>query len=226
MRVSVIEKNLINLAERTLFDTKPPESGELNMKLSTTPYILLLICIAIIVLQQTCIGNKEKKLEQCLNNPPIQIDTIVQADKIVDTIEIDRPVPYAVVRSDTTVLTYIDTHYVLGDYFASRYYNDTLLNDSSAFLAVLDTVSENALQGRSLHFKNKRPKVLRVTKEVPTELKFRVLAGGFVEGADRLGAGVSVGYIPKNDNYVAQYSYDVLNNRHRVGLMWKLRFRK
>ena len=84
-------------------------------------------------------------------------DTVNPPQKVIH-------VPYKVLR-DTfwvdTVKIPADTAAILSDYFAKRVYNDTLLSDSSAFIAVSDTIQFNRRVGlRQLRYINRRPTVI------------------------------------------------------------------
>lgn len=202
-------------------------------------WIALCIMFMVIVLLSQCNGSLRSKLRACEDGcegkETIRIDTIVKADSIPYPVYVDKPIPYKVISPDPNQQKVIDSLIrankaldALLDYYTTRYYADTLLNDSSAFIAVYDTVSKNAITGRSLMFQNFRPAVIRETRITEKELRFRLFAGGFIGGSKsgQFEAGLSLMAVPKNDNFYVQYSYDAVGNSHRAGLGWKVKFRR
>jgi hypothetical protein len=103
--------------------------------------------------------------------PAYEVTAIVR-----DTVKGDS-VPYAVIvpvpsvryasLPPDTVFAKVDTAAILLAYFATRYYSDTLLNDTSAFIALQETVSQNSITERSLMFQNRRPTYITTTMLQP-----------------------------------------------------------
>ena len=102
-----------------------------------------------------------------------------------DTLE--KPVPYQVILPGDTFWPDVDTTVILQkckqlykDYYTKNVYNDTLRNDTSMFIAVIDTVCQNKLQKRILSSQNKRITTINTTTtiigEVPVN-KFYLGAG-------------------------------------------------
>lgn len=104
---------------------------------------------------------------------------------VYDTLE--KPVPYQVILPGDTFWPDVDTTVILQkckqlykDYYTKNVYNDTLRNDTSMFIAVIDTVYQNKLQKRILSSQNKRITTINTTTTIYGEIpvnKFYLGAG-------------------------------------------------
>ena len=102
-----------------------------------------------------------------------------------DTLE--KPVPYQVILPGDTFWPDVDTTVILQkckqlykDYYTKNVYNDTLRNDTSMLIAVIDTVYQNKLQKRILSSQNKRITTINTTTTIYGEIpvnKFYLGAG-------------------------------------------------
>lgn len=68
----------------------------------------------------------------------------------------------------------IDTMAILKDYYSTRGYYDTLMNDTSGFIALQSHVTENRLFYDNLLFQNRRAKqiITTITPQAPEKNKF------------------------------------------------------
>jgi hypothetical protein len=88
----------------------------------------------------------------------------------------------------------VDTGAILLAYFATQYYSDTLLNDTSAFIALSEAVSQNRIGSRRLMFQNRRPTYITATTVVQAaEPKVQVYAS-LLAGRELAAPVVQVGY--------------------------------
>ena len=85
-------------------------------------------------------------------------DTVYSTDTVRVITHI--PKPYKVIYHDTTTITNIDTAFVIQDYSSYVIYEDTLMNDSLAFISLRDTVYRNRLLNRSLTYYNRQPLII------------------------------------------------------------------
>ena len=121
-------------------------------------------------------------------------DTVNPPQKVIH-------VPYKVLK-DTfwvdTIRIPADTAAILADYFAKRVYSDTLLNDSTALIAVLDTIQFNRRVGqRELKYLNRLPRTITY-QSAPS--KWEIGAGiGY-------GDGVQAGLYAKKGNIMLSTS--------------------
>lgn len=89
-------------------------------------------------------------------NPPAPPDPIIitKIDTVTkEYISYEPKVFYIDTGSVDTILKYkdIDTTAILRDYFAKRYYSDSLIEDSVYSIVINDTVTENRLLNRSVN---------------------------------------------------------------------------
>ncbi len=62
-----------------------------------------------------------------------------------------------------------DTDAILNNFFTERIYNDTLKNDSIAFINIIDTVFQNRILSRKLKYINRKPTSI-IIQETPVFL--------------------------------------------------------
>lgn len=85
-------------------------------------------------------------------------DTVVTYDTIMQTLQ-NKPRLVHSYRTDT--LRLLDTAYIVQDYTTSKVYSDVVRNDTLA-ITITDTISRNAIQGRSVAY------VLRLPTKIIT----------------------------------------------------------
>ena len=181
--------------------------------------IIILVLVGIIILQRACTSSPEIE----------QPEPIIIYDSTEVIVEVEKPVPYAVYDTtfvhDTTYLFHdVDTTAILADYFKTRIYNDTLVDDEDLFFSLYEVVWQNQIQTREFIYKNRRP-VEMICPELP-KIRTEFYIGGFVGGNQELfGAGVGGGVLSRKRNLYT-YQYDIINNEHYLSLYWRLKFRK
>lgn len=111
---------------------------------------IMLIALSVIVL----INIRQK--------PDAKVITITDTVYSTDTVRVitQVPKPYKVIYHDTTTITHIDTAFVIKDYSSYAIYEDTLMNDSLAFISLRDTVYRNRLLSRGLTYYNRQPLII------------------------------------------------------------------
>ncbi len=85
-------------------------------------------------------------------------DTVYSTDTVRVITQV--PKPYKVIYHDTTTITHMDTAFVIKDYSSYVIYEDTLMNDSLAFISLRDTVYRNRLLNRRLTYYNRQPLII------------------------------------------------------------------
>jgi hypothetical protein len=116
-------------------------------------FLIIVTLIIVILLQKSCGGGKVTAPEN---------DTITVTDTSYATIT--KYVPTYIPKwhtkvkyvHDTTVK--IDTAYVIGEYYSTYFYTDSLINDTLC-LYINDSISQNKVQSRSLKYTLKLPTV-------------------------------------------------------------------
>lgn len=150
-------------------------------------------------------------------------------------VEVPRYVP--VVKRETVVTEIpvtlrdaADTAAILRDYFAVRFYSDTLRNDSSLLAVVNDSVAGNRIVGRQFTYQNRRPTAINTTIIQPArkEAFVKVYAGvfaGYSPRTTRAAVGPEVAFALR-PGPMLRYGYDIAGNGHQVSFGWKLSFRR
>lgn len=189
------------------------------MKRTIPHYVIIIILIGIIFLQRECHRCPDVKTSY-------RVDTI-PGDVIPSVIELSRPDPYFVFV-DTGRQMFVDTAAILRDYFAQVVYLDTLKDDSSAFIAVLDTVTQNRLQGRKLYFANRKPtSIIHSTTIQPADTeRLKLYAGAMLAIApgERTEIGPAL-FVTTPKGYGYSYAYGFNEKTHTFTLLWKVKLR-
>jgi len=129
-------------------------------------------------------------LFQCSRKPEIVTTTVTETipgDPYPVISYKDKPVPYEVIIPSDTFWKDVDTAVILQkckllykDYYSKNIYCDTLKDDTSALIVLIDTIYQNKLQKRILGFQNRRLTVINTTinnyGEIPVN-KFYLGAG-------------------------------------------------
>jgi hypothetical protein len=113
-------------------------------------------------------------------------DTIIIAGDPYPVISYqDKPVPYEVLVPGDTFWPDVDTSVILQkckllykDYYTKNIYADTLKDDTSALIVLLDTVYMNQLQKRSMAFQNRRSTSIITTTTIIGEIPVNKLYFG------------------------------------------------
>jgi hypothetical protein len=103
-------------------------------------------------------------------------DTI-KGDSVPYAVPVPVPIARYVALPPDTIFIGADTAAILADYFATRQYADTLMNDTSAFIALSEAVSQNRIAERTLTFQNRRPTYITTTVVQPAQPKLQLHAG-------------------------------------------------
>ena len=129
--------------------------------MKTLPWIIIVLLLVVILLQRECSHRPE-----C---PPVRVDTI-PGDTVftISNIPIYKPVYIDTVNwqkvqinreSDSTKWANepIDTTEIIKEFYSRQIYKRTLKDDSSAYIFLTDTVTQNRLLESRLIFQNRRP---------------------------------------------------------------------
>jgi hypothetical protein len=119
--------------------------------------------------------------------------TAIVRDTVVRVVEVDFPVVRYVERPGDTVYRSVDTAAILEDYFLVCYYEDTLVDDTSALVVLNDVVTQNKLKSRRLTFQNRRATSISTTVVSP-DRRGLAWSVGFMAGRDLLAPVASVGW--------------------------------
>ena len=120
------------------------------------------------------------------------------------------------------ILKDIDTAALINKFLQTRVYDDTLKDDTIAFIRVIDTVAYNELQGRRTYFEARYVSSTTTTTIVNQGLRKQFLwgiDGGFNELSPVLGYDYGKGII--------ELKYNVLENgqvldKLKIGYRWKI----
>jgi hypothetical protein len=149
-------------------------------KIKNQIYFASILLLIIVILLQKC-GNGDKV---------VKTDTI----RTVDTsyVTVDREIPTYIPKWRTRVehdtIYDVDTSYVLGDYFSTYIYNDSLINDTLK-LYINDSITQNKIKSRDLKYKLTIPIITITNTVVENKREYYIGAGitGGKSGLDYLG---------------------------------------
>ena len=140
---------------------------------------------------------------------------------------------------EVIIPTIVDTQALLHDYFAKNIYKDTLqLPDSLGTIAMIDTITQNKILGRTFNasVKQRTIKETMIVKELPKTQVYYGLTGGFnkADVVSNVGAGLLIK--TKKDkiynlgigvsNRVSDGTNGTLSPYIGGGVYWKIKFKK
>lgn len=135
----------------------------------------------------------------------------------------------------------VDTNTIIAAHFSTYYYNDTLINDTTALIVVMDSISRNRIIYREFAYRNRRPTELQfnttTTVYPPKVLKisagFTLFASPVIErsrDADvwnsiQPSIAPSLMLTNRRDNSCI-VTYDPFYKRGSLTALWKISFKK
>jgi hypothetical protein len=140
---------------------------------------------------------------------------------------------------EVVIPTIVDTQALLKDFFAKNIYKDTLqLPDSLGTIAMIDTITQNKIWGRTFNasVKQRTIKETMIVKELPKTQVYYGLTGGFnkADVVSNVGAGLLIK--TKKDkiynlgigvsNRVSDGTNGTLSPYIGGGVYWKIKFKK
>lgn len=203
------------------------------MKFSINPaYFVIAVLVVIIVLQRAC--HREVDCPECPTFDTSAFVATLPIDYNKDCV-IYKPQYYPVYEyRDTGSTRYIpvpsniDSLAVVEAYFTRNVVQDTIINDSNAFIVINDVVWMNEIQTRLVFPKVIRPHLKTVTKTVfkPVEPRTKVYIGFTIgAGLNQFGAGAGALLQTKRD-HVYGLTYDPFNKYGQFSVYWKIKLRK
>jgi len=213
-------------------------------KLLNLKNITIALLIVIVVFQQ-CGGDKTKtgeivkvdgKKYELIKH---EIDTVEVVKTKVVTKKGEDIYHETIVEKEVIIPTIVDTAALLKDFFAKNIYKDTLqLPDSLGTIAMIDTITQNKILGRTFNasVKQRTIKETMIVKELPKTQVYYGLTGGFnkADVVSNLGAGLLIK--TKKDkiynlgigvsNRVSDGTNGTLSPYIGGGVYWKIKFKK
>ena len=173
---------------------------------------------------------------ECTRNPStppgipgdtVRITEYLPGDSIPYPVEIIRRVPYPVYIDCTVIVPAdVDTLAILSDYYRKYYFDDTLLNDTGAFIRVMAHTFRNRLIYDSLLFQNRRKISVNTTiiHPAPPE-RLRVFAGIGTAIPSRTSFTANILIVGKS-GYAIAGGYDLINRDFLFTGYIPLKFRR
>ena len=201
--------------------------------------------LILVVVFQKCGGNKTKtgeivkidgKKYELIKH---EIDTFEIIKTKVVTKKGEDIYHETIVEKEVIIPTIVDTQALLQDFFAKNIYKDTLqLPDSLGTVALLDTITQNKILGRTFNasVKQRTIKETMIVKELPKTQVYYGLTGGFnkEDVVSNVGAGLLIK--TKKDkiynlgigvaNRVTDGTNGTLSPYIGAGVYWKIKFKK
>jgi hypothetical protein len=206
--------------------------------------IAIALLIVVVVFQQ-CGGKKTKtgeivkvdgKKYELIKH---EIDTFEIVKTKVVTKRGEDIYHETIVEKEVIIPTIVDTAALLKDFFAKNVYKDTLqLPDSLGTIAMIDTITQNKILGRTFNasVKQRTIKETMIVKELPKTQVYYGLTGGFnkEDVVSNVGAGLLIK--TKKDkiynlgigvaNRVSDGTNGTLSPYIGGGVYWKIKFKK
>ena len=197
-------------------------------------YWLIGVLITIVLLQQTCgnVGTYEDS-----EVVSVKWDTLITPwDSVPYTVYQDKPIPYDVYHyQDTGSIQYvwggttIDTAALIKDYLSAYYYLDTIINDSSTMLVIIeDTVAGNRITGRRVDFQDLKGDIIITKTQEIVKRRLKLFIGGTISGdLTSIGAGPSIGILTRKDKLFT-FGNNLMGEQPNILISsyWKISFRR
>ncbi|MHC1707477.1 MAG: hypothetical protein AB9842_08145 [Bacteroidales bacterium] len=159
---------------------------------------------------------------------PVTITDTIPGDSIPVEIILPAPDPVYIdtgsfrIIYDTIHDTVVDLKSVLKDYFSLKLFDRVLRDDSSVFVRLLDSVTQNRLLGSKLFVQNKRATVINTTLPISGNNKpvFCLGVTG-IFSREKEGIAPAVLYLSGKGNGLS-YAYDPLNRQHAITAWWRV----
>jgi len=181
-----------------------------NQRLKAFLYGLAFIAICFLVMFR--LNSCQEQTKQ----PIVQDTTVYIHDTVTYTIPVKHLVPDTVLQA-YPVYQVVDTAAILHDYFAKRFYADTL-TDSLVSCVILDTVYQNRLLSRAFTYRLLKPQTVHITTITPVtpepELRMYLGAGGSMSNSGKPGLSIE-GLVTRNKIGIG-VGYDLLNKSTSV----------
>lgn len=183
-------------------------------------------------------------LRECNSPKCPDIKTItdtIKGDSVPVIRQIKQPYPvFTKLPPDTFWMRHIiDTSFMLfqcrqiaKEFYAQHIFVDTLQNDTSALIVLMDSIYKNALHGRSLAFQNRRATIINTTQVItPAEekAKLKLFVGFDIAGGIDLNGriGPQVALLTKRDHlYMVGNNLIAKQPNLSLTILWKLGFKK
>lgn len=188
--------------------------------MKTAPWIIIILLLGVIFLLRECAPVPDP-----CDCPEVDTVTVVQVDSVA--YPVTSYVPKIVYKTQYINLNLpVDSAAVVAAFMELNYYNDTLVNDSNAFVRVEDTVGFNRIIWRQ---KTVRifPRTIYTTQIVSklADPQRKLFVGlGVGRSPESFGLAPSVLYISKRETAYSLH-YDVLNKDFYFTAYFKIKLR-
>ena len=150
-------------------------------------------------------------------------------DEKIDTVPmyrdpiVDRPVPapYPVYVDTSNRLLVVDTASIIKDYLARKTYNRTLLDDSTAFIQLSDTLTMNSITTASLTFINRVPEKIITRTIVEKPPRNSLMVGVELATAEKPLVFFVARY--NRDNWSFSAGYDINTQTKMFGVAYRIK---
>jgi hypothetical protein len=155
--------------------------------------------------------------------------TIIETKTVTDTLYQDtgtyhvKEVPvvkYIIKPSDTVYLTKVDSQEVVSDWFLVRGYGDTIVDDSSLFIAWSTKVTKNRLDTMIINYQNRTPTVINnITNTTIIDKQYQLWLGVGAAGTKTsFDLRPKIGWIHKHIQYGIEYG--IMSKEIELSMMY------
>lgn len=187
------------------------------------PYIVtMIVLIGIILLQQKCKQEDKPFIETVTTYSKLPADTIIN--------NVICPVPTPVNIYYPVLNTVLDTVFIIRDYHAKVFYQDTVVNDTTLLICITDTIYKNRILSREFFMKDMRPTIVKTINTVSRVPKRNMIFPGISLGINQeLKTSLNFDLIlVTKKNRLYQVSNNIFDKQPNIsiGTAWLLSFRK
>ena len=133
--------------------------------MKTKDFLYITVICAMVMIVLFC-SNKCNRAGNYNGQSDTSVTVITEYVTVHDTIIKYTPKPYKVIETDTIYqLDSMQCQELAKKYYAELLYNDTLVNDSTLFFSIAETVSRNMIVYRSVNYRQSK-QVETITKTI------------------------------------------------------------
>jgi hypothetical protein len=186
--------------------------NDINMK-NTLGWALAMV-FAIALLRNGCHNGANN-----LTLDTVKIDT-QYVELPAQTKYITKLVPKTIIKNDTIINNITDTSYVIGDYYATKIYEDSV-EFTGAKLFLTERISENAIQSRLASLKMTQAQITKTNYMIHKKQASIGVGGSVMFGSRGVTLSVDGVFTPAYQPHFYFVGYDLVTGQMRVGAAFK-----
>lgn len=181
--------------------------------------ILLIFSLIAIAIMVFLLSEKCPQPQIITHTDTIYTDTIYREVKVKVPVPIRIKCPEIIPFPSGEGHRGVDTIAIINEFLCTRYYRDTITDDSTYYAIIDEAVSANEIISRQFWHKNLRPSIINyhITNEFG-----RLYIGPYMDIGPKSGIGLQLIYV-QNRKFLITTNIDFLNKTAGIGYIFKIK---